>query len=132
MTSRTVRCDFCGRVLTGHCWHCPARDFDYTTPRTNLEGIGPPVDGSIGAWLACDHCAVDVRDGNRERLLKRSVFGNYGNVIGSAVGARHVADLRELHDQFWTNREGPPVMIGAEQLALIASDPAYKREMRFD
>jgi hypothetical protein len=41
-----------------------------------------------------------------------------------------LADLRHLRDRFWSNREGEPIRIGAEQLALIASDTATTTEPR--
>jgi hypothetical protein len=131
---RDVHCDFCNVVLTDHGWDCPARDIDYDEPRTRLGG-GDVVDGSIGSWLACDECAACVRNGDRETLVARAVIANYGPSeplpsFRFKIPRRLLVDLRDLHDQFWSHREGEPVRIDAGQITLIASDPATVREPR--
>lgn len=131
---RDVHCDFCNIVLTDHGWDCPARDIDYPEQRTGLDS-GEVIDGSIGSWLACDECATCVRNGDRETLVARAVIANYGPdqplpAFALTVPRQFMDDLRDLHDQFWSHREGEPVRIGAGQIALLASDPTTIREPR--
>lgn len=131
---RDVHCDFCNVVVTDHGWDCPTRDFDYAEPRTGIDS-GEVVDGSIGSWLACDECAVCVRNGDRDELAARAVVSITWHLqaFGAAQAhAREVAatSIRELHDQFWANRTGELVRIDAAQVALIAADPATMREWR--
>jgi hypothetical protein len=130
---RVVVCDFCARPLRDRAWDYPARDVDYGEPR-----IGPntpePVEGSTGSWLACLHCSLLIRRGDREALVRRGVE-RFVRVNPEWVprmgGGRNIARaFRDVHDRFWTAREGPGVEIGAAQLSLIANDPAFIREER--
>lgn len=134
MSGRTVLCDFCSTDLGGSAgaWDFPARDIDYGEPR-----VGPdspePIEGSIGSWLACDDCADLIRRGERGRLARRNVERlkrTDPDWIASIGFVAMLAETRDLHDRFWSAREGDGVPIGAEQLALIARDPALVREWR--
>jgi hypothetical protein len=128
---RTVHCDFCNTPLRERAWDCPARDFDYEGPRASLDpSVHEIVDGSIGSWLACDTCAALIRAGQRDALAERALTTMLARLQiprAAVMGTVVERDLRALHDGFWAHREGEPVAIGAEQLALIASDPATIR-----
>ena len=129
--TRTVYCDFCHAELTDRAWDCPARTFGYDAPRTSLDpNAHEIVDGSIGSWLACAHCVGLIRNGRRTTLSGRALVATARGlgIPPSTIPATVRDDLRRLHDQFWENREGEPVEIGPEQIALIASDPAALRD----
>jgi hypothetical protein len=122
---RTLKCDFCSAVLTDRAWECPARDFDYPELRVPIGSPAPVIGGSIGGWLACEKCAALVRDGRREELAVRAAKVN---VRGLLPWRLVLAEIRQLHDQFWENRTGVPYLLDAEELDKARQEPDYMRE----
>ena len=90
-------CDFCSSPDVH--WRYPARDF----PIQSLK-IPGPQHGSEGGWAACNVCHALIERGLRDKLAKRSAvkFSRKFGVPAKLI----VNDLRKLHDEFWTNREG--------------------------
>ena len=105
-------CDFCNRPLTPEtAWTCPARSFDAGTPNLDAQAIlGHRVNNySEGGWAACDGCARLIRKGERDRLTEQAA----ARMIAAEPELRPhrrlmLRALRELHDDFWRNREGAP------------------------
>lgn len=128
---RDVHCDFCNTVLGGHAWECPCEDFRYREPRTNADGTGPTIEGSLGSWLACDICAALVRNGRRENLVARALMAAYGT-LNPNLRFERIRDVTILQDQFWSHRLGAPVLIGSEVLEQIAQEPAYEERPEED
>lgn len=97
----TPICDFCSTPAVTHTYPC--RDF-----RRDLGSLGGPAYGSAGWWAACRECYELIRDGNRQALAERSTEtwfkANPNDNLPREFVVNHV---RELHDQFWSNREGP-------------------------
>ena len=130
---RVVVCDFCGEPLSGEAWDFPAGDVDYGEPR-----IGPntpePVEGAVGSWLACHPCARLVKLGKRDKLAERAVRRlviREPAWVAMAGGPREAQrNCRSIQDRFWSARRGEPTKIGAEQLALIATDTPFIRRAR--
>lgn len=89
-------CDFCSSPDVR--WRYPARDFVISA----LEGAG-----SEGGWAACPACHALIERGLRDKLTERSArrFARKHGIPVKAVKPQ----LRKLHDQFWANREGPPI-----------------------
>jgi hypothetical protein len=131
--NRTVVCDFCSEPLREQAWDFPADDVDYDEPR-----IGPntpePVEGAIGSWLACEACAIQIRSGDRLALAQRSyrrLQARHPEWVQLAGGrTQAIRNIRDTHDRFWSARRGEPTRIGSDQIALIATEPAFVREPR--
>jgi rubredoxin len=92
-------CDFCcapNRVVVASF---PATSFN--TP------IAPGIDAnSRDWWAACDECYHDVQNGDRQALAERSAQSAIDKGEGRGIPrSLLVSTIRELHDQFWTNRQ---------------------------
>lgn len=133
MSERVVICDFCSAPLSDEAWDFPADDVDYGEPR-----IGPntpePVEGAVGAWIACPACARLVRHSQRDKLAKRSfrcLERKSPEWVALGGGrAETMRSIRRVHDLFWSARRGEPTRIGADQIALIATDEPFLRSSR--
>lgn len=96
-------CDFCGAKPVRYS--CPARN-------TVMAVVAFIVGNSIGNWAACGPCGSLILRSDREGLARRS----------AVMFRRKRPDLhdfpvtqkrfREIHDQFWSAREGRPVYLG--------------------
>jgi len=120
-----IQCDFCTSPNT--TWAYPCRDFK-AKPETATALI-ETADGlhttsavldlySGGGWAACPVCHLLIQSGSRDRLARRSAkklvraMATDGRMAAGALSlSQATAHTRRLHDQFWTNREGPPVPI---------------------
>lgn len=129
MMTRIVHCDFCNADLADGGWDCPARDFDFDGPRHGVDS-NVVVHGSAGSWLACDTCVALVQAGRRVDLFRRSLTASGVLRLAPSELLRAAGDLRDLHGQFWANRDGAPVPIDAAQVAQIATEPAVTRAER--
>lgn len=133
MSERVVVCDFCSAPVSDSAWDFPARDVDYGEQRTG-PGLDEPVEGSIGAWIACDVCGELILHGQRDELARRSAdrfVREHREWVPRMGGMRGVlANIRHMHDVFWTAREGEGTPIGREQIELVARDPPMVREQR--
>ena len=78
------RCDFCNASSVAWCF--PAGVFSI-----RVSGKKVLWDGD---WLACEECAQLILRNDRQGLAARS--SHYTTVV------------REIHDNFWRVREGPP------------------------
>lgn len=111
-------CDFCSSPDVQ--WVFPCRDhqskahIDALVIRSDLSATvtGADMDGTfVGDWAACPACHALILRGDRVRLARRStkrLVAKYAkqNVF---MGFKDVlAHIRSRHDQFWTNRQGPP------------------------
>jgi hypothetical protein len=110
-------CDFCSSPDVR--WSYPCRDHNR---QAHAEALIQRPDGSLrveemdiegfshGGWAACSACHALIQRGDRDRLARRSAKRMIRNnpdiplVLSNAT--EHV---RRLHDQFWANRDGPPV-----------------------
>ena len=114
-----IKCDFCSAPDVR--WAFPCRDHTYhpeeanvlylrndslQLKRFNLSG------GSFGPWAACPACKALIMRGDRNRLARRSAKRMIRNnpqlpmILGNLT-----AHIRRRHDQFWENREGPPIPV---------------------
>lgn len=82
---RTVTCDFC---------HSPRGRWRY--PSTSRD------------WLACDKCHAAIQADDREALLGRVMLAPVPRTLPDRYAPRFRARARELHEQFWLARPGPP------------------------
>lgn len=106
--SRLV-CDFCCSTDSGDeiVWDYPAKSFTM-----HIKSPAPAEYTSHGHWGACAACHKLIDDGERDKLVKRSVekfFSNKGINI-SLVPPEMIAvlkqSIKELHDNFFTHRCG--------------------------
>lgn len=79
-----MRCDFCGSVR----------------PRWSY-----PIDG--GARRACDECRTAIERDDREALLDRAVLIPVPRTLPDRYAPRFRERARELHEDFWQQRDGP-------------------------
>jgi hypothetical protein len=102
------RCDFCSHPEPRYSYPC--RDF-----RQELgKGTAVPMDGgSAGEWAACIRCHRFIERQDREGLAQRSAKRFMkNNADAKRLGFRNTLRfIRETHDNFWANREGPPTEI---------------------
>lgn len=101
-------CDFCSSTPVR--WSFPARDLS----ARKIPGV--PDFNSEGAWAACEPCAALIRacdrDGLAERATEQFVKKYGGRDIPRALPrALLLAELRDLFDRFWSNREGTPTPV---------------------
>lgn len=111
-------CDFCSAEDVR--WVFPCRDHRSTE---HVESLVIPADSSpfvsganimatmSGDWAACPACHALILRGDRERLARRSakrLQREYAkrNVFMSLKDL--TAHIRRRHDDFWSNRQGPP------------------------
>lgn len=99
---RPPQCDFCNSLAVA--WAYPTRDLSSTIP---VPGKNATVTiNSRGGWAACTPCHDLIEAGNRDGLAVRSAkAGNRRGVPLHLI----VAACRKVHDDFWANREGPPI-----------------------
>lgn len=96
-------CDFCCKEGEPVVSSYPARDFNVPMPSPALDT------NSMGWWAACENCRSLIQAQDRDGLAQRSA-DIYEAQNGKAVPhALLVRSIRDLHDQFWTNRQGPPI-----------------------
>lgn len=99
-------CDFCSHPNVKHAY--PASDF-----RHEIELVaGAPTWGSLGWWAACPACYRMIERGDRTGLAMRSAKRQMKMhpELRGAVSLREVtAEVRRLHDHFWSNRQGPAI-----------------------
>lgn len=97
-------CDFCSSPAVR--WAYPARDSVVTDLTARLHAEGMPGAGSEGGWAACDTCHALIERTDRQGLVLRAArkFAKRYDVPAKLL----LPDLRKLHDQFWSNREGAP------------------------
>lgn len=95
-------CDFC--TSPEIAWTYPTRDLSSTVP---LPGKNATVTiNSTGGWAACKSCRDLIEAGDREALAVRSgEASKQGDVPLHMI----VTACRIVQDDFWANREGPPV-----------------------
>lgn len=99
-----MRCDFCSEPDVR--WELPCRDFIHVAqPSPEARLIG----GMRGSWAACQECYTLAVNGDREGLARRSA-----QTMIDKHGARIPLPIlttvcRDLHDAFWSNREGAPI-----------------------
>lgn len=94
-------CDFCSSPDVR--WAFPARPFV-----KEIDAPGVHVDwGSYGGWAACQECHDLIVAGKRDELTARAAAPLVAvtRLPSDFLEAR----LRELHDKFWSNRNGDPV-----------------------
>lgn len=99
--SDTVICDFCCYDKSIVVASYPARDF-------TMPVIANVDAGMRGWWAACADCRYLIEQGDRQKLAERSAdaYINKGEAR-SIPRPLLVKSIRDLHDQFWSNREGP-------------------------
>lgn len=98
----TPVCDFCCDERLAVVAAYPARTFNVPMP-TDAFGAN-----SRGRWAACAECALLIDRGHRDALAERSLDVFIAKGLGRGVPRPILgASIRSLHDQFWTNREGP-------------------------
>lgn len=98
----SAQCDFCSAPEVK--WAYPCRDF-----RSPVSVPGLPDQGSVGGWGACSVCYSLIERGDRAGLAKRSakrLAKKHGLPLKLALRA-----VRDMHDQFFTHREGKPVPV---------------------
>lgn len=116
-------CDFCSYPHV--TWTYPCRDHRRATTRNIAVGI--EADGSSevvsdltldgiqhGGWAACNVCHAFIERGDRIRLAKRSARKLIDKLARQRPPIIYpyenaVRTVREFHDDFWANREGPAV-----------------------
>lgn len=93
-------CDFCsgGDVR----WAFPARDFRGASHTLPIEL------NSSGGWAACPACYTLIQAADRDGLCRRSakLMVRMHPSLPHRIAMR---EIRDIHDQFWSNRLGPPV-----------------------
>jgi hypothetical protein len=95
------RCDFCSTPNAG--WTFPARDFESSViPIRPTETVSLR---SAGGWAACTRCKELIEAGDRNGLADRAARLNPSVKKAPLREVREA--LRQLHDDFWANREGP-------------------------
>jgi hypothetical protein len=98
-------CDFCSRPRPE--WAFPCADFERAVPGLPAGVLG---EQSIGAWGACERCALLIRTGRYERLAARAiehvVREHHELAAHRDVLAR---ELGELFREFAAHRTGEPV-----------------------
>lgn len=100
-------CDFCCTPGEPVVASFPAKDFGVPMPTKNgMVFLGA---NSIGWWAACQTCRDLVAKGDRDALAERSTdsFVAQGNT--DLPRERLLESVRNLHDQFWENREGEAI-----------------------
>lgn len=116
-------CDFCSKPVTVEtAWDCPARDFDAGIPVPHRPGFNHH---SHGGWCACETCVTFVRSGRRRALTAFSVQ----KLIEREPDMRRfrrelMIALGELHDDFWSHREGEPRRVDPIDFAIAEAAPA--------
>jgi hypothetical protein len=85
-----VRCEFCGSVR----------------PRWSY-----PIHG--GTRKACDECRTVIERDDREALLDRAVLIPVPRTLPDRYAPRFRRRARELHEEFWQQRAGPPSVLDA-------------------
>jgi hypothetical protein len=96
-------CDFCSTPKPTLVY--PAADF-----RMEVGGSAPDW-GSMGWWACCKECHYLIEKGDREALAKRSLdtMPNRDEALAALGGEERVlALIREMHDNFWSHRQGAP------------------------
>lgn len=99
-------CDFCSSTPVR--WSFPARDLS----ARKIPGV--PDFNSEGAWMACEPCAALIRQGDRVALAERGAeqfVKKYEDIPRALPRALLLAELRDLFDRFWSNREGAPTPV---------------------
>jgi hypothetical protein len=87
-------CDFCGTSATGRLYACR----NFVIPRTKHAVFQHE---SIGAWSACDRCAVLIDAGHWSRLTDRALrrfVNRYGVPRSEWADVRE--QLAEIHQLF--------------------------------
>jgi hypothetical protein len=106
MTRAPRLCDFCNKELRlGSAWAFPCRDHE-TQP---IPGMRPRV-ASQGHWDACGECARLIKAGRRDKLARRAARTAPPGIPRD----KWLAVMRKVHDDFWSNRSGPPSRITRE------------------
>ena len=59
-------------------------------------------------WLACEKCRAVIEAHDRQGLLERVLLKPLPQTVSERYAPRHEQKARELHEQFWETREGPP------------------------
>lgn len=96
---RALVCDFCSGPNPTHV--APCRDHHV------MNDVGGVAHYSKGAWLACGPCTLMLRRGEREKLAIRAAIGFKRNADAGDLSNRQLLmAMRELHDRFWTHRDG--------------------------
>lgn len=68
-------------------------------------------------WAACDECKEVVVAGKRDELVDRALNSPHSEWVGvvktfpRAERRKLHQMVRNLHDTFWKNREGPPTEV---------------------
>lgn len=116
-----AQCDFCPTTEGIH-WSYPCRD--HAQKREHAAALVLQKDGSLdveknsidgfsyGGWAACEVCHRLIEAGKREALARRSAKMTIAKAAKTNTYfllSDLTALIRRLHDQFWANREGPPV-----------------------
>lgn len=102
-----LECDFCSSPDVQ--WSYPARD--HVSHLGREYGLDFQL-GSTGGWTACPACHALIERGDRRRLATRSLRRLIRKEPGVAAHkAEMLAALRQIHDDFWQNREGPPARV---------------------
>lgn len=94
-------CDFCGS---------PAVEWLYPTRPFTQEVAPGKVFKSNPDWIACETCHGLIEQTQRAALTQRSA------VATRTMHTDSVAKLRELHDRFWENRDGPSRPLTEQEL----------------
>lgn len=99
-----ILCDFCSAQPVTHTYPC--RDF-----RLVSDVPGAPNMGSRDWWACCAPCHRMIERSDREGLAMRSAKRLMKKDEASKrMGLRFVlAQVRRIHDNFWSNREGPAI-----------------------
>lgn len=101
-------CDFCcsGETVA---WSYPCPDFGMVVK----VGEWDVLNTSHGGWAACQKCHELIEADKRDELVERNVemfFTNEGYDI-NRIPPHHIVAMRvpvkELHDAFFKNRQGP-------------------------
>jgi hypothetical protein len=102
----TPLCDFCGNELRFESsWVFPCR------PHEMKPTPGQPLTPRIKSpddWSACGVCKRLIVAGERNRLAKRGVPAVLRAGPPGADRKRALAVVRQVQDDFWRNRSGPP------------------------
>ncbi len=127
--SRRLVCDFCGHPDHGPdaTFVIPAATFAYDV--TDKLGRAHFSDED---WLACETCAVLVRDGRRVELVDRAVAA-YDRHSGplSRIARQAVRQLMDnAYQKLWANRQGEPVPLTPEMRAAIVTQWPEPIEVR--
>lgn len=93
-------CDFCSspEVVLAY----PCRNFSSEIHVPNAPGWS-----SDGWWAACANCAKLIEAGDRDGLARRAA-DTAPKPPGMDLKIL-IRLIRELHDNFWAHRQGPPI-----------------------